>query len=163
MDPIKVGAAVAAVGVGATGAGFGVFNYLNTPYSLYSFLNSVDGQALKTNYENKLGGIVENQNLFVANTPKNEWWWKKRFEEFKQDTNRSTEFENLETYSIGTSDGSRAINNVCDAAYKKDISSFSSVTSNEGKSTYKQDIAKYCTVSSNESNITWQKSTSDGA
>ncbi|WP_216083354.1 hypothetical protein [Candidatus Mycoplasma haematohominis] len=163
MDPIKVGAAVAAVGVGATGAGFGVFNYLNTPYSLYSFLNSVDGQALKTNYENKLGGIVENQNLFVANTPKNEWWWKKKFEEFKHETIKSTEFTDLTDYGVAEGDSSKAINKVCDEAYKKASSEFNGDDSNGNKVRYKKNIAKYCTVSSNEIDITWKTSVSDDA
>ncbi|WP_216083356.1 hypothetical protein [Candidatus Mycoplasma haematohominis] len=160
MDPLKVGAAVAAVGIGATGAGFGVFNYLNAPYSLKNFL---DGSSEKSSaYEGKLGDIGNNKALFLANMPENKKWWEERFKDWSKETEKSTEFDNLKTYSTEVSDN-KAINNVCDAAYKLGVSTaFTSTDSGTNKVKYKQNIAKYCTISGNDEGITWTVATSSG-
>ncbi|WP_216083351.1 hypothetical protein [Candidatus Mycoplasma haematohominis] len=145
MDPLKVGAATAAVAVGATGAGFGISSYLNTPYSLYSFLNSNDGKDLKESYKDKLGGIEKNQHLFVADTKKNEWWWKAKYQKLKNEEDKSDEFKNATDYDSQTANNTNAINKLCDAAYKKDSSGFTTeTTTTNNKTTYKKDIAKYC-------------------
>ncbi|GCE63502.1 hypothetical protein [Candidatus Mycoplasma haematohominis] len=156
MDPLKAGAVAAAVGVRATGAGFGISSYVNTPYSLDSFLSTKDGEAKKNDYEGKLGGLKGNGKLFVANIESNKWWWEKRFEETKnQNGDKSTEFTGLTTYSSDTS-SQKAINKVCDEAYKADNTKFGTDDSSAANTTkYKVDIAKYCTFSGNGSGITW--------
>ncbi|GCE63520.1 hypothetical protein [Candidatus Mycoplasma haematohominis] len=159
MDPLKVGVATVVVAVGATGTGIGVSKYLNTPYSLKSFLDSDDGKSKRNEYSSKLGGIDKNQKLFVANTKSNDWWWRKKYKELQQAESKSTEFNAATDYSEDATDtNSKAINKLCDDAYKKDPSTIST-TATDTNPTYKQDIAKYCTVSSQVDDITWTTTT----
>ncbi|WP_216083349.1 hypothetical protein [Candidatus Mycoplasma haematohominis] len=138
-------AGAAAVVVGVAGTGYGVSEYLRRPYTLANFLSSTSDQSKKREYENKLGGIEANKHVFVADMPENENWWKKRFDDLSQKSvEKSTEFSNVVTYS---SSDQKAINKLCDAAYKKHVSLFSDDSSSDDKNKYKKNVEAYCTLS----------------
>ncbi|GCE63654.1 hypothetical protein MHSWG343_06540 [Candidatus Mycoplasma haematohominis] len=147
-------AGVAAVVVGVAGTGYGVSEYLKRPYLLSYFLSTSDGQSKKGEYEHQLGKVGGNSDVFVADMKENENWWKNRFEELKEKHKaRSAFFTDATTYSLDTSSSSKAINKLCDAAYKKHVSEFSEDESSTEKKKYKKDVELFCTLSGKEGSI----------
>ncbi|WP_216083578.1 hypothetical protein [Candidatus Mycoplasma haematohominis] len=149
-------AGVAAVVVGVAGTGYGVSEYLRKPYLLSYFLSTSDFQSKKGEYEHKLGRVGGNSDVLVADMKENENWWKNRFEELNEKhKERSTSFTGATTYSPDTSSSPKAINKLCDEAYKKHVSEFSEdkTATNNSKYKYKKDVELFCTLSGKEGSI----------
>ncbi|WP_216083590.1 hypothetical protein [Candidatus Mycoplasma haematohominis] len=159
------GIAAATVAVGGTSVGaYMLAKNGNTTITLKQFLSDAK-TTNKTEYTegNKLASVVKNQEKLVANVSANESWWNSRFDKYKQpktedtsvytlsSSSESTVFQAVEKgYSSENGDANKALNQVCDAAYKKVKTEFQGTDGNDdNKKKYTNDVKKFCTLQEN--------------
>ncbi|WP_216083265.1 hypothetical protein [Candidatus Mycoplasma haematohominis] len=112
-----------------------------------------DETTTSNTYENKFGGITNNKSKLVADIEGNKGWWdwvyENVFKPFKEKSSDqlNSHFGSVEKgYGNTNDDATKALNKVCETAYKKDKTDFSNetTTGNEDKNKLKKNVEMFC-------------------
>ncbi|WP_216083697.1 hypothetical protein, partial [Candidatus Mycoplasma haematohominis] len=156
MDPVKGAAGLGAVAL-VVGGGYALKGGLDNWTPEHSFLSEMD--KFKEIYTDKTFGRIYGK--YLIDPSKDEAWWNKQFnevwkkdyepkdgvaknngenDEFKKDTKVDKAF--------GASGDTKALNRVCDTAYKKDSKEHIKPESGNDptKKKYREAIWKYCSI-----------------
>ncbi|WP_216083589.1 hypothetical protein [Candidatus Mycoplasma haematohominis] len=158
MDPVKGAAGLGAVAL-VVGGGYALKGGLDSWTPEVSFLSKMDEATFKKDYTNDKFG--KKYAKYLTDPNKNESWWKKKYDEVLKNeqevkgengqvtnnNNLSSEFQKGAVSKGFDSKDTNALNKVCEAAFKKDLTDIKpSSGTNTDKDKYRAGIWKYCTI-----------------
>ncbi|GCE63507.1 hypothetical protein MHSWG343_05040 [Candidatus Mycoplasma haematohominis] len=153
MDPVKGAAGLGAAAL-LVGGGYALKRGLDNWNPEISFLSDIESTEFQKSYTE--GTLGEKYRKYLTNPNENEEWWKQKYEDVlkkvhdasgnpKPNESLSDEFKNGAVTKGFDKKDDKALNKVCDAAFKKQLST-DIKPSGTTKDKYRADIWKYCTI-----------------